>query len=56
MSQIEPNPNCFELFGYDIIIDEDMKCWLIEVNASPSLEKEFLIDEIIKQQLVDDII
>ena len=56
MNVIEPNPNCFELFGYDIIIDENLQCWLIEVNSSPSLEKDFLIDEVLKQQLVDDVI
>jgi hypothetical protein len=56
MNVIDQNPNCFELFGYDIIIDENLRCWLIEVNSSPSLEKDFTIDEIIKQQLVDDII
>ena len=56
MNTIPQNPNCFELFGYDIFIDTNLKCWLIEVNSSPSLEKEYTLDEIIKQQLVDDII
>ena len=35
------NPNnispCFEFFGYDFMIDEDMRVWLIEVNTNPYL-------------------
>lgn len=33
------NPNnrkfCFELFGYDFIMDSDFNLWLIEVNTNP---------------------
>lgn len=30
--------NTFEIFGYDFMIDEDLKPWLIEVNTNPCLE------------------
>lgn len=29
--------NCFELFGYDFLIDEDFRVWLIEINTNPYL-------------------
>ena len=34
---LNPNKrkNCFELFGFDFMIDEDFRVWLIEVNTNP---------------------
>ena len=34
----KPILNQFELFGYDFMIDEDMKVYLIEVNTNPCLD------------------
>lgn len=36
---LNPNKrrNSFELFGFDFMIDEDFRTWLIEVNTNPSL-------------------
>ena len=30
-----PMPNCFELFGFDFLIDEEWQGWLLEANAEP---------------------
>ena len=40
--------NCFELLGYDVLIDSDLKPWLMEVNLSPSLATESPLDLKIK--------
>jgi len=45
---------CFEIFGYDFIIDADFNVWLIEINTNPCLE---LSSQLLKQlipRMVDD--
>jgi len=49
-------PNSFELFGYDVMIDTNERVWLIEVNASPSMGQEHLLDEQVKIPLIEDTI
>ena len=46
--------NCFEVFGFDILVDSDLKPWLIEVNLSPSLSPDSPLDMTIKTNLLVD--
>nr|CCC89558.1 putative tubulin-tyrosine ligase [Trypanosoma congolense IL3000] len=42
---------CFQLFGYDIIVDEDLKVLLLEINGSPGIAAKYLaplVQEMIK--------
>ena len=47
--------NCFELYGFDILVDSDLKPWLLEVNLSPSLNVDSPIDVKIKSAMICDL-
>ena len=46
--------NCFEIMGFDILVDSDLKPWLLEVNLSPSLACDSPLDMSIKSNCVVD--
>lgn len=45
---------CFELYGFDVILDKDLKPWLLEVNVLPSLSSSSELDKKIKTALMSD--
>ena len=46
--------NCFEIFGYDFIIDEIYNPWLIEVNTNPCIEESSPMLEAYLPRMLDD--
>lgn len=48
--------HCFELYGYDIMVDDNFKAWLIEINASPSLSTTTKEDKKLKKSLMNDLL
>lgn len=45
---------CFEVYGFDILIDANLRPWLLEVNVSPSLSSSSTMDKHIKTLLLSD--
>lgn len=48
-------PNCFELFGFDFMLDSDLNCWLIEVNTNPCLEESSPLLGSLLPRMIDDL-
>jgi len=58
---------CFHVLGVDVLIDQDLKPWLLEINANPSLNighedsmdpkaKEIIspVDQFVKEKVIED--
>lgn len=45
---------CFEMYGFDILVDAGLKPWIIEVNMSPSMQADSPLDWQIKSSLLTD--
>lgn len=57
MKMYVQNPHsCHELFGFDIMLDENLKPWVLEVNISPSLHSNSPLDVKIKGQMIRDLL
>ena len=44
----------FEVYGFDIILDEALRPWLLEINIHPSFQPSSNLDDIIKTSLLTD--
>eukprot|EP00079_Xenopus_tropicalis_P028542 XP_012823512.1 PREDICTED: tubulin polyglutamylase TTLL5 isoform X1 [Xenopus tropicalis] len=53
-SLITHRGNCFELYGFDVLIDGNLKPWLLEVNLSPSLACDAPLDLKVKASMISD--
>ena len=54
--EMKQRPNSFELFGYDVMIDENLNVYLIEVNLSPALDYSTKITEKLVKLMLEDLI
>ena len=50
------NTQCFQVFGFDVMLDASGKPWLLEVNLDPALGTESPIDLKIKSNMLLDLL
>lgn len=48
--------HCFELFGYDFILDSDYNTWLIEVNTNPCIEESSQLLKMYIPRMIEDML
>jgi hypothetical protein len=55
-SKLNPDcrKGCFEILGFDFMIDADLTVWLIEVNTNPCLEESSSLLRILLPRMLDD--
>eukprot|EP01022_Parablepharisma_sp_SALTPOND_P020804 TRINITY_DN3872_c0_g1_i1.p1 TRINITY_DN3872_c0_g1~~TRINITY_DN3872_c0_g1_i1.p1 ORF type:complete len:448 (-),score=27.98 TRINITY_DN3872_c0_g1_i1:2502-3845(-) len=51
---LEGRKYCFEIFGYDFIIDSDFNVWLIEINTNPCLEESSKLLKSVLPRMIDN--
>ena len=49
-----PGDNCFELYGADVMLDSQLRAWLIEFNTGPALNTPTPLDKAVKSRVVTD--
>lgn len=54
MRKTKHRGQCFEIYGFDIIIDQSLRPWLLEVNVCPSLSSSSPFDKFVKSMLLSD--
>ena len=47
---------CFEVLGFDLLLDQSLKPWLLEVNHSPSFSCHTPLDERIKTGVIAEVV
>ena len=46
---------CYNLLGFDLFIDDNLKIYVLEVNHAPSMNLETSLDKVVKPRMIDSL-
>lgn len=46
---------CCQVWGFDIMLDDALRAWLIEVNTCPALAADSPLDRRVKNNMIADV-
>lgn len=53
-SQLKVSKACFEIFGFDFLVDSNYQTWLLEVNTNPCLEESSPLLQVLVPRMIND--
>lgn len=53
---VDQRRNSMELFGLDLMVDEDFEAYLLEVNSSPSMEHSTPVTTVLVAEMSEDLV
>lgn len=54
VGEVPRDPHCYELLGFDVLLDTTGKAWLLEVNRSPAMACSTVPDKTVKKVVLAD--
>ena len=51
---VTPRENSFELLGFDLMVDTDLRPWLLEANTSPAMDYSTAVTEELVKRVLED--